>query len=404
MKKYYLLLLAFCSQICLFAQSEQGSIKKFNEGIYQIIYPNQSIDIFFNYSPSYTIASLVEPAKLTEAEQELFAKSIRDAIAELPNEFIKKHLGVEIYPSSIKNDEVYGYHFMDQIVIDAEKHKVDADYSLYIKTLFMHELGHIIEEDRDIQKGAKELKDYLEYSYLTNKKATSSETSLENGFISIRAHGTEEQQYDASEEFSEIFSHMLLQQHRGPIMDYVSNNPNSILTSKIDRFIEFSDEFLELPSSHFRLSKPNYDFEKPTFTLESLKNRDYNPGVKQFDPGMDGDKLLEKHEMKSYESFDFSDEKYLEQRVESISDELDQKTGVDDNVLEQEPEYIQPLYSESPPPYEFDTYAHEPYYEPEPTTSSNQKEKKNKRSKRKKGTGLMIAAGLIYLTLEILSN
>ena len=451
MKRIAAFLVSICWMFGDSACANDGTIHQFKIGTYQILYPNQSINVFFRYAPTYTLANLVDSPNLNPQEQEYFVQLIKEQTDLLPTDFINQYLDVEVYPSRIKDTNTYGYHYIDQIIIEVEKIKPNLSYNLSIKSSYLHEIAHLLEESEDLKYSIEKLKSDFYSINKENDKAFSSGDIFDCGFVSEAARGDFSGEYNVSNEFAETFAYLIHEESRQVLLSYMEKNTNSVLASKIDVLAQFlNNNIPSLGSTYlYRKTWKNYEKsakisnDKPNtdFRIEKFNSEKYNDHIAKFDPQLDGDALLFKHELKSYESSTFSDptefesqkivqkspyvdedmknetqyeedkSKYetqytdrLERNLESASKELDEK-------LENRAEKIETLFSkvEKAPienfhynPYSFDN----PYQQieeeaySEPDKNNNRKKKK----KKKKGTGLLIAAGLIYLTLELLSN
>ncbi|MCK5367782.1 MAG: hypothetical protein KAQ62_04495 [Cyclobacteriaceae bacterium] len=381
MKKPVLLIWMCLWSLIIHAEKYSGNIRFLDPGTYQIEYPNQTINIYFKYPPAIGIQKLIAESDLTENEKYAIVNILKDQIDQLPAEFIDKYLNIDIFPLHILNQPEFGFYYDHQIVVEVDNIKNGMSFSSSIKSSFIHELAHLIEQNPNNKKESISLNEYLNAIYRTyhNNDINMNSVVYQNGYVSGYASGELIGGYNASEEFAEIFAHLICEESRTVLMEFMETHPGSILNAKVNRVIDF-------------LEKNTHSLNKAYFFGASEETNN----VLTLDAGIDGALLLAAHEHKSYETLDFNSMKVTVTSSESHINNLnpaDISTDIRENSNEANLNQITTYYSLDP--YAELTQVRTDQIPP------NKKQKSKKRKKRN-GTGLLIAGTALYIALQLL--
>ena len=159
------------------------------------------------------------------------------------------------------------------------------------------------------------------------------------------------------------------------LISYLTLNPGSSLQNKINRYVTHLEEiFPSLNQAYF--------FGEPIMV---------GPTVIETAVAQNGDQLLNMHELKSNETYDFSSTgSYEEFPSYPLSND-------EDITFDGSSDYYEAAYHPDSEEEHIETL-----FETRNDTTKHNKKKKKKR--KKDGTGLLIVGGLLYLTLELLSQ
>jgi len=345
-------------------------------GVYQLTYPQQFIYINFKQSLIPGSKKYFRPAELNENERNFILNALKEQIDLLPSAFITKYLNIYIHPFHIINGNNYGFYYENQIVVDIDKIKPGLSYKQSITSSFIHELAYLVLErqrrSNETQAFKEYLKDYYERYWFSDRENKTG--SYHNGFVSERPAGTNGHGYSATDEIAELFSHLICLESREVLFQFMESNPKSILGKKINRFMAYLESaFPSLNSAYFFGEPVNIEYDTTPET------------------GLNEDQLLISHELKSYESYDFSNNSENED-YEFTSRSNSQYSEFSD--LQDEFEFTAQSENKED---QIETIFHS-------DSNKKRKEKKKKTKRKKDGTGLLIVGGLLYLTLELLSQ
>jgi len=357
------------------AQNIDGIPNYIAPGVYQLTYPNQFI--YFNFKQSLIPGGkdFFTPAELSEKEQIFVVNTLKEQIDILPSDFIEEYLNVNIYPFHIFDKTTFGYHYEDQIVVEVDKILPAKSYKQSIKLSFVRQLAYLVEERLNSSEGTQALKEYLKEIYEEHwfDHEENNNGLYANGFVSEVAASAVPNNYSPTDEYAEIFSHLICLDSREEIINFIEANPKSILTEKIIRFVSYLEG--NIPS----LNHAYFFGEQMDSNLE--------PNVES---ALNGAQLLASHELKSNELYDFSftsleDEYEFSTASNSENYEFIEGSDQIDNriITTAEADIVHTFFN---------------------TDATKKSEKKKKTKKKKDGTGLLIIGGLIYLTLELLSQ
>jgi hypothetical protein len=285
---------------------------------------------------------------------------------ELPEAFKIKYLNRDIYMLQINNNSEFGYNTDKEIIVEVTKIKQGMSYSNSLKSALAHQMAHLIEFSTETRNAAGMLKSYLNSLYQANYKSDQKAgySIYEKGFVSRYANGELTGQYSVSDEYAEIFAHLICAENRADLMHFLAANPQNVLGVKVSRVIEFIDEYVN------NLSQGYFMGEEVATT--------YTIPIDIYD---DDELLLAAHELRSYESFDFSATN-SEERGWDVKATPSGSGKV---------EYTQPnanTYGKSyvqQEPYEEESQVDTPYYS------------SNKQPSKKKGGGWIWVAAVIAL-------
>lgn len=292
MKNIFLFFFCILFSLPVFAGLRFGNLIQLSPGSYRIAYPNQTIDIFFDHIPVGAIENVKVDIYLTENEKHEIAKILKQQIDLLPESFIRKYLNREIYGLQINDSFEFGLNTDKEIIVEITKIKQGMSYGNSLKSALAHQIAHIIENEPDTKNDAGILKNYLNTLYQMNyhKEAQQRGYSIyDKGFVSRYANGELSGQYSSSEEFAEIFAHLVCDENRSDLIEYLTENPQNVLGVKVSRLIDFLDEHVNSLSRAYFMGEEVV----ATFSLPMHENED-------------GEMLLAAHELRSNGAFDFS--------------------------------------------------------------------------------------------------
>ena len=382
MKKPILIIWICLWSLIIHAEKYSGNIRFLDPGTYQIEYPNQTINLYFKYPPAIGIQKLIAEPSLTENERYAIVNILKDQIDQLPAEFIDKYLNIDIFPLHILNQYEFGFYYNHQIVVEIKNIKNGMSFNTSIKSSFIHEVAHLIEQNPNNEEESIALKEYLNTIYNTyhNNDIIMNSDLYQSGFVSGYASGELIGGYNDSEEFAEIFAHLIIQESRTDLIEFMDTHPGSTLTAKINGVIDFIEK--NVPS----LNKVNFWGE--------LKETNYAATP---DAEIDGALLLAAHEHKSYETLDFnsmevSETLYIKQIDNSDPDDI--STDIRENSYETRLNQISTYYSL------------DPYIELTEVRSDQlppDDKQKSKKRKKRNGRGLLIAGAALYIMLKLLN-
>lgn len=367
--KRRVLILSLCL-ICLKSTfvKASGNITFIEPGTYQIAYPNQVIFIYFNQSNFSGSAALIETANLNEKEHYAIARTLKEQIDLLPQDFIREYLNSDIFLYHIIKDSDYSFYQDNQIVVDVDKIRPGLSYKQSINSSLMREIALTIVQQQFRDEETKALINYLNDFHHTHFQLIENYNTpiYQKGYVTIEASGKTQGGFSATTEIAELFSHLTCTESRTDIISFVNSNPSSFLNKKINRFIEY----LEHISPSF--DKAYFFGEAQEETSESTTS------------DLNGKQLLTAHEVKSNEAFDFtfeSMEDNLEVSMVTIpADFKDQKTMSNEHSshnFELEDKEVETVFK------------------------SNKKSKKKKKKKNGSGKSVFLIGGLILLLLLI---
>jgi hypothetical protein len=275
------------------ANSGNGNLVQLSPGSYRIAYPRINIDIFFDHIPVGVNEDIKVDIYLNENEKFEIANILKQQIDDLPEAFIIKYLNREIYMLQINNNSEYGYNTDKEIIVEVTKIKQGMSYSNSLKSALVHQLAHLIEYSPETRNAAGMLKSYLNNLYQMYYKSDQKTgySIYEKGFVSRYANGELSGQYSVSDEYAEIFAHLICAENRADLMDFLATNPQNVLGIKVSKVIDFIDEHVSTLRRGFFMGEE----VATTYTIPM-----------DLDMEEDGEMLLAAHELRSYESFDFS--------------------------------------------------------------------------------------------------
>lgn len=291
MKNFILFFFCVLFSLPVLALLHDGNLVQLSPGSYRIEYPRQHIDIFFDHIPVSANEDVKVDIYLNENEKSEIANILKQLLDELPEAFNFKYLNRDIYMLQINNKSEFGYNADKEMIIEVTRIKQGMSYSNSLKSSLAHQLAHLIEFSTETRNAAGMLKSYLnslyQMYYKSDQKAGNS--IYEKGFVSRYANGELTGQYSVSDEYAEIFAHLICGENRADLMDFLAANPQNVLGIKVSRVIEFIDEHVSALSGGY-------------FTGEEVAATYSIP----IDMQEDDEMLLASHELRSYESFDFS--------------------------------------------------------------------------------------------------
>ncbi len=365
--------------ICLLSTNLQaaendGIINQLTSGSYEISYPDQIISIHFSFVPSNGLDNLFQQGDLSEDEKYRIVQILKEQLDQLPGSFINKYLDIDIFPLHVINALEFGYTFDQQLVVDVDKIKEGMSYARSIKSALVHEIGHLVEENPETKAASSALRNYFSAIQRTYDGQEQVGTGIyDRGYVSRYASGELLDRYNPSEEFAELFAHLICRESRWEIEEYLEENSESILSIKIDRFLNFLDNHLAELGREYLFGKPIQNRE-PTQIVDELG----------------GELLLEAHELKSYESFDFTS-------VE-VEDELFTSSRI---IEPNEPPAGRTEWEKAMDEFEHSVYQYSESTEEFSQRESEQKQKTQKQ-KRRKRRGLIIAGVALYIAMQMM--
>jgi len=364
--------------IQVFADKNNGQIKQQRPGFYLISYPGQTINVYFNSLPTNGLEHFFVETDLPEIEKYEIVNILKEQIDLLPTSIIEDYLDIDLYLLNIQNRHEFGYTFDKQMVVEISKIKDGMSYVNSIQSSLVHEIGHLIVVSPECYSAVQDLENYLTTMHQTYSSFDENDGNnvFQSGYVSMYASGELTNHYDASDEFSEIFAHLVCTGSRSELLNYVENHPETILSIKVDRFLSFLDGNIPALGTDYIFD----DIEHPERTRAP-----FNP--------LSGEQLLAAHELRSYKSINFNvmgdrEEPFLawqEEDIDSGSEPFN-----DWEKLEQDMENTV---------YEYDNPS-ESYIQRESTPYSPNKKKK--KTKKRNGTGLLITGAALYVLLQLL--
>lgn len=373
MKKTILLLFMGLWSFTINAKENDGAINYIEPGAYQLIYTNQIVNVIFNPSSIPGSNEHFGMADLNEEDRKGIVQILKNQIDLFPSEFIRDYLNVRIFPTHIFDRKIFGYYYGDKIVIEVDKIISGISYTQSLTSSFILELGYIVEQRQHSNRETKKFKIYLEEFHENNRFLIQDNSNIyQSGFVSSQAAGRLDDKYSSTEEFVQLFQHLMCINNRDKLVQFMDLNPDSELTKKVNKFIEYLES-----------------------TIHSL-NRDYffgnsheikEPSAQEM--ALNGAQLLASHELKSNELFDFT----------LIPGDEESQFELESN--EQKPELKEDTYE-----YYFTTNAERRTKQIETLiyqdSSKDSKNDKKKPRRKKNGTGLLIAGTALYIALQLL--
>ena len=240
-----------------------GKIIKVKKDVFQIDYPNQIINIYFNYSPGESLEPLVSGIVISPEKELRIVETLRNEIDKLPPDFIGKFLGLEIYPMHILQETTAGFYSAGKIVLEISESKLYAMHDGNIQNSFLHEVAHHIYKQMEYRNETKAIIQFLKEEQKNNPvrfitKPTNKQTCMENGYVSLYSSGAITGSYDVGEEFAELFAYLICTDSRKELLNFTKSHPGFLLTEKIERFRfylneiipSFNDDFFGYGSDH----------------------------------------------------------------------------------------------------------------------------------------------------------
>ena len=376
MKRLLLLLVFFLSVFHGNCENANGNIDFIAPGIYQLSYPNQLINIYFNPLDHSRHQGLFVPADLSETQRYDIVKVLKQQIDLFPEEIIGAYLQIDLIPGFIFDHNTFAFSHQNQIMIDVMKTKAGMSRDESIRYVLTHETGKLILRQHSNSEATKTMKAYLNAFYLDHLHDLQNGGDIySKGYVSIEAAGLSPYGYTVSNEMAELFAHLTCTESNQRITDFIMANPKSILKEKILKFSSYLDLI-------FSTIDEGELFDKSLLS-EPIATRSHNIHY--------ADQMLSIHELKSNETFDFSmanELPELEASAYSLPAEMD------------EPEIAS--YEEY---YETQDFREEQIETIFDSSDDRKNKKKVKKTKKKKdGSGLLLVGSLIYLTLQLLSQ
>ena len=351
------------------ASTPRGNINFVVPGTYQIAYPNQVIHVYFEGLSLPGENVHMEAAELNEQERYAIVKTFKTQLDLLPTEFINSYLSIDIYPYVLHYPKTYGLLSSNKLVIDIDQIRPGASYKASIQTTMLHLIGKMVLQRNFREPSTQSLINYLEQFYLDARKLPPHlGTELYRfGFVSSESSWINDGKYSAIEEAAGIFAHMYCPESNATLQSYLRKHPDSDLAAKITHYADYMETLF-----------PEFDwspyFSVPTATADISNTVDLN-----------SETLLAAHEYKSNEGSNFGVFSFEEEKFEPVaSTETWTPTEVE--------------YEESEP------YVYERSDEIDTIIGQKTTKKKKKNKRKKDGTGLLIVGGLLYLTLQLLSQ
>lgn len=380
MKKPILFIWICLWSLIIHAEKHRGNIRFLDPGTYQIEYPNQTINLYFKYPPAIGIHKLIAESSLTENEKYAIVNILKDQIDQLPAEFIDNYLNIDIFLLHILNQHEFGFYYDHQIVVEIKSIKNGMSFSNSIKSSFIHEVAYLIEQNPKIKEESIALKKYLNTIYNTyyNNDYRMNSGLYQSGFVSGFASGELIGGYNASEEFAEIFAHLICQESRTDLMEFIETYPESILSVKINRVIDFLEK--------------NITSLNKAYFFGAAEETNY---AATFENEIDGALLLAAHEHKSYETLDFNSM----EGTENLNERQIEYSGSSDISADNRENYYEPQIHQISTYYSLDPSAE---FTEVRTDQLPPDDKTSKKQKKHKGRGLLIAGATLYIVLQLL--
>jgi hypothetical protein len=272
----------------------------------------------------------------------------------------------------ILNDSEFGYNLDHQIIIEAGKIKQGMSYRNSLKSALAHQIAYLLVDDPQVKDQVNEMKTYLNSMHQTYYESNKNDgySIYDEGYVSRYANGEITGLYSASLEFAELFAYLTCDENRQDLLDFADKHPDRVLAAKVRRF----EDFLSTHIYKMNVHEINFSSE-PSYTTP-----EYND--------VDGEVLLNIHELRSYESMDFDaieneDNDYLSSANNDIYEELPTKS-----------------WDEPEPDVEDRVFKYP--WEQEQNVDRTQTQHEQKKRKKKKGTGLLITGAALYVLLQLL--
>jgi hypothetical protein len=358
--------------ILAFAQSTMSQISQMGSGEYQISYPNMVIKVYFDYRPINGLQHITSKTELGENEQYALVQILKNQIDQYPSTFINKYLDIDIIPMDILNDSEFGYNLDHQIIVEAGKIKQGMSYRNSLKSALAHQIAYLLVDDPQVKDQVNEMKTYLNSMHQTYYESNKNDgySIYDEGYVSRYANGEITGHYSASLEFAELFAHLTCEENRQDLLDFADNHPDRVLAAKVRRFEDFLSTHIYKMNAH----EINFSSE-PSYTTPEYSD-------------VDGEVLLNIHELRSYESMDF----------DAIENEDNDYLGsTDDDIYEELPTKS---WDEGDPDMEYRVFKYS--FEPDRQDKEKADHKTQKKRKKKNGTGLMITGAALYVLLQLL--
>ncbi len=309
MKTLILSFLLILVSTFIYAENYEGKVIQIKPGTYTISYPNQSININFDYTPSNGFENILVEPDLNEHEKNEIVWLLKEQIDQLPRSIIDKYLDIDIFPLQIKNTYEFGWTLDKQVMVEVSRIKDGMSYKNSVKSSLAHQLAHLFEREPSFGKAALNIKNYLDDLNQENpdpvKKVGNS--IFAQGYVSRYANGQLSGDYSSEEEFAELFAFLTCDDNRLDVVEFVNEHPEELLSIKVNRFIDLLSEQVPSLGQYYFFRN---DIESHEITLY---------------PKLDGEGLLAAHERKSYESFDLT----YKNNVDEMNVKLDHDFFVD---------------------------------------------------------------------------
>lgn len=303
MKRPALLLLLLFIYLSAHSKDNDGNINFISPGYYQLAYHQQIISIYFDECRIPSYHNFITPAELTESERYAVVKTIKEKLDPLPLDFIQKYLSISIYPFHIFRDADYGFYYNNEIVIDIDKIKPNMSFVESITSTLMKQISAITLQAYSQNESTMEMVLYLEKFNTEHPYNLNDINVFESGYVTMESTGKDNFMYSANRELRELFSCLLNPNSRNKLQQFIDLNPNSILAQKVGVFIDY----LVIYSPAF---SRDYFFDSITPPANSSM-----PQVTD----INGEQLLNLHEIKSNETYDFTKTNYHEDLLASTS-------------------------------------------------------------------------------------
>ena len=281
-------------------------------------------------------------------------------------------MDIDIIPMDILNDSEYGYNLDHQIIVEAGKIKQGMSYRNSLKSALAHQIAYLLVDDPQVKDQVNEMKTYLNSMHQTYYESNKNDgySIYDEGYVSRYANGEITGLYSASLEFAELFAHLTCDENRQDLLDFADKHPDRVLAAKVRRFEDFLSTHIYEMNAHEINFSSEFSYTTPEYS------------------DVDGEVLLNIHELRSYESMDFDaieneDNDYLSSADNDIYEELPTKS-----------------WDEPEPDVEDRVFKYT--WEQEQNVDRTQTQHEQKKRKKKKGTGLLITGAALYVLLQLL--
>jgi hypothetical protein len=370
-KFFLLLLLVFETANDTLAGSSDGRISQVGPSLYTISFPNQNIRVNFGVTPSHGLQHFVSVVELDDHVMLELVNLLKEQIDQLPAAFVGRYLPIEILPMHIHNSAEFGFTLDQRMILEVVKSKPGMSIEGSIKFSFLHQTAFLLSEEPSLKARVKDFHNYLNSLHDTflDSPNQPTDTDFHKGYVSEYASGEIGGSYSPAAEFAELFAHLLCNETRSEVLDFAHENQESLLGIKVRRFINFLDT--NVPG-----------FEPGFFTTPTISAYQ-TPDVE------DGALLLSVHELRSYESIDFS---AMEDPRSGYSNSGDLYEDLPVRSWEDGTQRDEPLHQPVLEDYK-------PYDQAEHKNDQANKKRKNK--KRKDGSGWLLAGAAIYVLMQL---